>query len=485
MLKQFKRLASHSVVYGMAAILNAAIGFVLTPLYARYLTPSDYGVVTISTNTAAFAAMFFQLGTGTAIFRSVLQRDVDQRVVLSTAFYFTLAITAPTLIALLLLAQPLGYLLFDTLPNGAFFLRMVFITAALDTIGAVPLARFRIEEKPLAYIALTSGNFALGLVLNIYFVAVAKLGIQGVFMANLVRASLYGVVTALTLLPKLRWVFSTSEMRDLLRFGLPLIPISIFALILSTADRYFLQNFSSMAVVGIYSVGYKLGSLLQLPVGAFQIAWPAIMFSIYKTPQAKDFYAHLLTYFCLVMGAMGLVIAVFAPEAINLIADPQYFEAWKIVPYVVLSQLMLGILYVTAIGVNIQKHPEHIILAWLISVIVHLGINFLIIPAYGMLGAALSTLIAYTLVAVLATIASIRLYPVSYQYARLGKLAIAFTGAYLLSLTIVTTTFGVQSILKVLIILCAPLILFILGFFTKDELKKIRSYAQLLTSRDQ
>lgn len=272
MLKQFKHLASHSAVYGLAAILNAAIGFVLTPLYTRYLIPSEYGVVTISTNTAAFAAMFFQLGTGTAIFRSVLQRDVDQRVVLSTAFYFTLAITAPTLIALLLLAQPLGYLLFDTLPNGAFFLRMVFITAALDTIGAVPLARFRIEEKSLAYIALTSGNFALGLVLNIYFVAVAKLGIQGVFMANLVRASLYGVVTALTLLPKLRWVFSTSEMRDLLRFGLPLIPISIFALILSTADRYFLQNFSSMTVVGIYSVGYKLGSLLQLPVGAFQIA---------------------------------------------------------------------------------------------------------------------------------------------------------------------------------------------------------------------
>jgi O-antigen/teichoic acid export membrane protein len=475
MESQFKRLAGHTSIYGLASVLNASLGFILTPLYARNLGPTDFGTVTLFTITATFAATLFQIGTGSAIFRSIIQREIDKKIVLSTAFYFTLVLIVPLLGIFLLLSPSLSKLLFNTLPDRSLLLWLAFITAACDAVVTIPQAKLRIEERSILYSLLASGNFLLGVALNIYFVVGVHMGIRGIILANLLRAGTYCFVSILILIPDLRPIFSYTEVKELMRFGVPLIPISIAALILSVADRYFLQFYSSLTEVGIYSVGYKLGSVLQLPIGAFQIAWPTIMFAVYKTPQAKNFYSRLLTYFCLSLGFLSLFIAVFAREAIHLIATPEYSSAWQIVPFVALSQVALGILYATAVGINVKRRPEHILLAWFTGVSVHIVLNFILIPRYGMMGAALSTLVGYCIVAVVATMVSLRLYDIPYQYKRLFKLAIAITLVYSCNLLIPGEYFGVKSILKLMLLGAFPLILWAIGFFNQNEIALVKS----------
>jgi O-antigen/teichoic acid export membrane protein len=479
MQNPFKHLAVHTAIYGLANALTASLSFILTPLYARNLAPADFAIVTLFTITATFAATLFQFGTGTAIFRSVIQREIDKKIVLSTAFYFTLSLILPFLGILWLLSPTISGVLFGDLPSRAPLLWMAFLTAALDAMVTIPQAKLRIEEKSILYSLLACGNFILGVFLNIFFVVAVKMGIQGIILANLLRAVSYCIVSIFVLIPDLRPIFTITEVKELVRFGAPLIPISIFALILSVADRYFLQYYSSLTEMGIYSVGYKLGSLLQLPVGAFQIAWPTIMFSVYKTPQAKSFYSRLLTYFCLVLGFLFLVITVFSREVIHVIATPVYASAWQVVPLITLSQIAMGIVYVTAVGINVMKRPEHIIFAWLAGVIVHLSLNFYLIPRYGMIGAGWSTLISYCIVAVGATIASLRLYPVPYQYKQLLKLAIAIMLVYLGGIFIPGEYFGKRSILKLLIVGLFPLLLWISGFFSRDEVSFIKSALHL------
>jgi O-antigen/teichoic acid export membrane protein len=483
MQNQFKHLAIHTGIYGMASAMNASLSFVLTPLYARNLNPADFGTITLFTITATFASTLFQLGTGTAIFRSVIQREIDKKIVLSTAFYFTLGITAPFLVIFLLLSPSISNLLFDTLPNRSLLLWMAFITAACDAVVTIPQAKLRIEERSILYSLLACGNFLLGIGLNIYYVAVVHMGIQGIILANLLRAGIYSLVSIFILIPDLRFTFSYSEVKELVRFGAPLIPISIAAMILSVANRYFLQYYSSLTEVGIYSVGYKLGSLLLLPIGAFQIAWPTIMFAVYKTPQAKSFYSRLLTYFCLSLGFLSLFIAVYARETIHLIATPEYSKAWQIVPIITLSQIALGIIYVTAVGINVRKRPEHIVYAWIIGVVVHIFLNFTLIPPYGMMGAGISTLIGYCVVAVGATIASLRLYDIPYQYKRLVKLAIALTLVYLCNLFVPGEYFGFKSIIKLMLLGTFPLVLWVIGFFKEDEIALVKSAIHLPTRR--
>ena len=113
MLEQFKRLANQSAIYGLSGVMNAVIGFVLVPIYARYLTPADYGILTILTITANFASVFLQLSIGTAIFRSVIQRDVNRQVVLSTAFYFLLTMVIVCLGSLLFFSTKISEVLFS------------------------------------------------------------------------------------------------------------------------------------------------------------------------------------------------------------------------------------------------------------------------------------------------------------------------------------------------------------------------------------
>jgi O-antigen/teichoic acid export membrane protein len=479
MQNPFKHLITHTAVYGLANALNASISFILTPLYALNLDPADFGTVTLFTITATFSATLFQLGTGTAIFRSVIQRDIDQKVVLSTAFYFTLGLIIPFLGIMLLLSPSISTLLFGSLTNRALLLWMAFVAAAFDAVVSIPQAKLRIEEKSILYSLLACGNFILGIALNISLVAYAHMGIYGIILANLLRAGIYSSISTLILIPDLRPIFSISELKELLRFGMPLIPISISAMILSVANRYFLQYYTSLTEVGIYSVGYKLGSLVQLPIGAFQIAWPTMMFAMYKLPQAKSFYSRLLTYFCLSLGFISLCIAVFSREAINLIATPEYSKGWQVVPLIILSQIALGIVYVTAVGVNVQKRPENILYAWLLGVGVNILLNFVLIPPFGMMGAGWSSLISYCVVAIGATIASLRLYYISYQFKRLFKLTIAISVVYLCSVFLPNEYFSIQSILKLLLLATFPILLRIFGFFNKTEVAFIKSTFRL------
>lgn len=476
MRNQFKQLITHSAIYGAASTLNAILGFILVPLYAHRLLPEEFGTITVLTITAAFGSTLFQLGTGTAIFRSIIQRNIDKSIVLSTALCFTLALIIIFLSIVFFLANSLNGWLFNQLPNGSTLLSLTFTTAALDTIVTIPLAKLRIEERSITYSVLTGLNFLFGLILNITFVGVLLMGVKGVILANLFRSALYVVTTMFTLLPDLYFKFSFSELRELISFGIPLIPVAISALILSVADRYFLQYFSSLVDVGIYSLGYKIGSLLQLPIGAFQIAWPTIMFAMYDTSRAKEFYSRLLTYFCLVLGYLALIVALFSKEIVELLSTPEYFKAWQIVPLIALSQIMFGIIYVTAVGVNVKKRPQDIMIAWLIGVGIHLALNFVLIPKFGLYGAAVSTLIGYTIVSITATVASLRLYSIPYNFKGLLKLLSVLTITFISSLLIPVHSLMLQIAMKILLLLSSLVVLWWIRFFDKDEIDKTKIY---------
>ena len=319
--------------------------------------------------------------------------------------------------------------------------------------------------------------------LTIYFVVIMRQGVLGVMQAGLIRSVGYVFVALIILIPDLSLVFSIEELKELLRFGLPLIPVSVAAIILSIGDRYFLQHFTSISTVGVYSMGYKIGGVLQLPVAAFQIAWPTVLFSVAKTRQAKDFYANLLTYFLSIMVLPVLGISIFAKEIVVLVTAPGYYDAWMVIPFVLLSHLILGTYYVTAVGVNLERRTEYLLFAWIAGVIVYLILNFILVPMYDMLGAAISTLFAYLVVMVVSTHFSLKLYHIPYQYMRLFKLIFILCVLYLVSLIMPSKVLIVQIVLKVLLTLSLPIIMWFSGFFTTTEMERFKHWISIFALR--
>jgi len=289
-----KQLGKHSLVYGLGSMLAKLLAFLLLPLYTRYLTPADYGIYSLLIITSAVAGILMQLGFGSALFREVIYQESEESTVISTSLYFLLAEVALFLTLLLIASSHLSGLIFGT-PDYAYLLRLTFIGAALGVLDVLMMAKLRIHTKSTLFAALTVTKLLVAIALNILFIVVLRRGVEGLVMTNLIQAAFSACVSLAILAGDLRPTFSMPILQRLLSFGVPLIPFGLSTQVLTYADRYFLKHFSTATEVGLYSLGYNIGMVLNLLVSAVQLAWPAQMFAIAKQPNAEKQIARILT----------------------------------------------------------------------------------------------------------------------------------------------------------------------------------------------
>jgi len=428
----------------------------------------------ILTVTVIFVSIVLQMGLGTAVFKAVLyDKDKTEEVLISTAFYFLVTSSGVFILILYLLAPSIARLILD-MPQYANLVRIVFFTAFLDIISIIPLARLRMHEESIKYSVVNIGKFAVGLLLNTYFIVGLRRGLEGLVIAGAIQSAIFALVLMGMLAKTLRLTFSGAALREMLSFGLPLVPMSVAANVLSMADRYFLRYYATLEETGLYAVGYKFGAVINLLVGSFQIAWPAVLFSVAKRDDAEKFYSKLLTYFVLVLASIGLGVSVLSREALKIVTTEQFYAAYQIVPLIVLSHIFLGGYYVTAVGTNLKEKTQYLALATITAAIIHLILNFLLIPGYGMMGAAVSTVISYAVMAAITCGSSLRFYPIGYEWGRLVKIMAVAAMLYGASSLIHTDILAVDVLLKTTVVAAFPLLLHLLNFYTEKELSKVR-----------
>lgn len=469
-----KQLTKHSIIYGLGGLLTRLIGVLLLPIYTRLLTPGDYGDYSLLTITATIIITIAQVGVGSALFREIIYKETDENEAISTAFYFLL-ITSTLLFLLLNAFTPqLSQLIFQT-AEYATLLSLTILTGLLSNIDMIALAKLRIHQKSKLFATITVVKFAIGIILNIYYIVILRMGVQGLVFAGLIQASISAFVALIIIAGNLRLKFAQDILARLLIFGLPLIPYGLSRLVLTYADRYFLQYYTSSAEVGIYSLGYRIGSLIYLIVSAIQLAWPANMYTIAKQPDPERSLAKILTYYVGVLGGIALALSVLAKEFLVILTTPAFYTAYKVVPFIVISYLLYGVVFMTNSGLETRNKISLMTPAILISAGINLGLNFLLIPNYGMLGAAWATLLSYTVLVVGILIVNLRIWYIPYEYTRLAKYALTWLGIYTVSTYIESPYLWLDISLKIALLLVFPLILWILRFFTPEEINAARS----------
>lgn len=474
LLQEFKRLAKHSAIYGVSNVLNTAIALILLPIYTHYLTPADYGILEVLTITVLFVSVFLQLGLGSAIFKIVLyDKSESEDVLVSTAFYFLTISSGIVFIILYLLAPSIADIILDS-SQYANLVRLISLTAFLNVVSIIPLAKLRMHDESIKYSVISIGKFIVGVSLNIYFIAGLKKGVEGLVIAGAIQSFVFALILVMMLAKDLRLSFSGTALREMLSFGLPLVPMGIAASILSMADRYFLRYYTTLEETGLYALGYKFGSIITLIVSSFQIAWPAVLFSVAKRPDARKFYSKLLTYFVLGLAFVGLGVSVLSRELLLVMATEKFYDAFRIVPWIVFGNIFLGIYYATAIGTNLKKKTQYQAIAVIAAATLNLLLNFVLIPEYGMMGAAITTVISYAVMAAIGCGSSLRFYSIDYEWDRLLKIMVVGILLYCSSDWIHTGTLIGDVLLKSILILMFPFFLYLLHFFSKEELVKLR-----------
>lgn len=478
-----KQLGKHSVIYGLGSVLTKLLGFVLLPIYTRQLSVADYGLFILLGITATITTIVAQLGLGSALFREVIYQESDEPTVISTTLYFLLIEGTLLFVPLALGAAFLSQMIFRT-PDYAGMLRLIFLTALLHMLDALILAKLRIHNRSWLYAGLAVAKFLLAAGLNIFYLVVLRQGVEGLILAGLIHAVIFAIVSLVLLYRDLRPAFSLPILRRLLAFGVPLVPFGLSSQLMTSADRYILEQYSTRAEVGLYSLGYNLGMVMILAVGAIQLAWPAQMYTIAKQPNAEHHLARILTYYLLAMGWLALALSALSPELLVVMATPAYYGAAVVVPWIALSYLLYGVMYMTNSGLETRNKVKYMSITITASAALNLALCFLLIPRYGMMGAAWATAISYAALALAQVIINQRVWYIPYEYGRIAKVALVCGVLYALTLLVRFPNTWLNLALKLLLLAAYPFLFFLLRFYSSDEVAALRRLWRRLRRRE-
>ncbi|MBN1479532.1 oligosaccharide flippase family protein [candidate division KSB1 bacterium] len=467
-----KRLLKHSIVYAIATVLNRAVSIIMLPIYTRYLSKSEYGALELFLVTSSVIMFVLQLGMGSALFRSVIYRQsVNRRVLTSTAHYFLVVFSLISTLVLITFAAPISKMLLGTV-QYTFLLRLLFVGDFFLIFAVIPMAVLRIDERSGLFALIAGANFIIGIALNVLFLIVLRKGLYGVILAMTLNAAAFALIYSFVILKDLLFTFSRTELADMLGYGLPLVPASIFVLLINMADRYFIRYFMGLDHVAVYGAAARISMIISLIVNAFQMAWPAVLFSIAKEPEGPHVFARLFNYFNALLLFFSLALAMFAHDLLAIIATNNYVGAAPMVSLLVLSSIFFGINYFTSIGIQVEKKTLYYPLLIGVAAIFNIVICIVGIPIWGLWGAGIAKLISFTFLGVSICFVSLKYYTIPFQFRKIAlAYAIAIAG-YLAGMLADSSTLAIP--IKLLIIGLFVVSLFLVGLVDLSHIRHMK-----------
>ena len=331
----------------------------------------------------------------------------------------------------------------------------------------------RMAEKAKYLLFVSCVRLFVSMLFILYALIYMKLGVLALIYGNLLGLIIVCILALPFFLKSAEFKIDPGTLGPPLQYGYPFI-IQGFALILiHSGDQYILKFFTSVAVVGIYSFNYKIADIMKfMLVLPFKKALQPAVLRQEKNPEfLKSFVSRNCTYFYIIGMLLCLILSVFSREIVQLMARREEFWAgWIIIPVIAYANLLHGLGQFFNNGLILMKKSYHISANILIAVIVNIGLNIALIPIWGIMGAAIATLISYIIWNVLRLYFSGKLYGLYFEIKRLGHITIIGAGLFILSILAAgTESFFYNAIIKTLLILSYPMALFITGFFTLKE----------------
>jgi O-antigen/teichoic acid export membrane protein len=471
--RELKRLATQSAIYGLGGIVSRLIAVFLLPIYTVYLGRVGFGQIETIVALTTVLVIVLRMGITSAFFRFYFDSEDDARrkLVVRTSFWFTMAMATIGLVVGCLAAEPLSRWLHLDDP---WLVRAGFVGLWAQMNYAQLTALFRVEERPVQFAIASISNVLITIGATIALVVGAHKGAIGAVIGNFLGTLTVYVALLAYRRYQLGLQFDWRLFRAMNHFGLPLVPAALALWAINLIDRFFITWFKGQAENGVYSLAVRISSVIIFAMTAFQLAWPAFAYSIKDDREARRTYAYVLTYLLLGTCWLSLALGVLAPWIVSLFDPKNLFErSAEAVPLLCFATAAYSGYSVLAIGIGRTRQTQF---NWIVTgaaAAVNIVLNVILIPPYGMMGAAVSTLAAYLALFVGMWLRSRRVYAVPYQWRRVITLA----GAAV-ALTIVGRELDSLPV-AIALILVYPLVLLPLGFYQPAELRRLRRLRRL------
>jgi O-antigen/teichoic acid export membrane protein len=458
MRDRIRRLGSDTAVYGVSTIVGRFLTFLLTPVYVNFLQKEEFGYVAYLYAFLGFAGVVYAYGMESAYLRFASGREIgDERQNFMVPF-LSVAVTG-VLLSLLLTIWSDGAAALLGLPDGSG--RLVTLAAwilAFDAMTLIPFASLRLERKARRFAAIRVATIVVNVLLAVVFLVPLSMGITGVFLANLAASAANLLLLLPTVAAHLPASWSSTLHAALLRFGLPILPQGLAAMMLQVVDRPILLRLTDPGTVAVYQANYRLGIFMMLVVQMVDFAWRPFYLTHANDPDARPMFARVLTLFVLLMATVLLVVGFTVGDFVRLpllfgrpfLTEP-YLTGLAVVPVVMLGYLFLGCSNVFTAGIHIEKRTHLLPAITLAGAALNVAANLLLIPRMGIMGAAVATLVSYAAMALIALVVVRRFYPVPYEWGRLLRIAVAAGAGWIVFLfrpgTVAASAWGLVALL--------------------------------------
>jgi O-antigen/teichoic acid export membrane protein len=465
MFERLKELLRHSALYGLGNLVARLVSVALLPLYTRYLTPADYGLIETLVALAAVLTALVAQAMKSAFFRFYFDSAADEqrRRVILTAFWYVMGAATGVLVAGVVFAGAISRALFGTASHRDLVMAaFVGLWAAMNYEQMTSM--FRVEKRSGAYVVATLANLTLTVTATVLLVVVFEQGPLGVIVGNFTGTLLVYAGLLVHRRGVLGFAFDRTLYRSMTRYGLPLVPSVVALWTTNFSDRFFLVKLADTHEVGLYSIGARLASAIVIALTAFRMGWPAFAYSIEDDREAKRTYSFVMTYVVFVTCWLSLALGALAPWILRVIATEPFYPAEDVVAPLAFSVAAFGGYTVAVISVGRVRATR---LNWTVTgaaALLNVALNLVLIPPFGRMGAAFATVAAFTLMFAGMVWRAQSVFPVPYQWRRVATAVVVAVG-----LTVVAKAADVPLAVALALVAVYPFALIPLGFYLPAE----------------
>ena len=451
------------MIYGLSTILARIINFLFVPIYTRLLSPESYGVVTEFMAYIAVLQVVLVMGLETGCFRFANKEGVDPKKVYANAFVTVFCVSATFLALMIAFAAPissaLGY------EGYSSCIRYVGGILALDSLTAILFAKLRQESKAMKFAILKTVKIitetAANLVLFLWF---PKHVDSAGWLLNFIPATpdfsyvifaifISCVVCALLFIPdllKLSFRMDGKLLRQMLAYSLPLMVAALPGVVNDFLDRILFRYFDTNAEawrssLGLYQAAVKLAVIMNLFIQMFRYAAEPFFFRRAREKDSKALYASVQEYFTAFCGLVFLGVILYI-DVIALILGPQFRSAVGVVPVMLLSYMILGMLFNVSMWYKLSGKTNMAIWITLSGLAVTAIVIVLFMPKYSYWAAAYGHLANYIVMFAISSILGAKYYPIPYRWGRLGCILLLMGAIYGGSMLIDSAFFASASL---------------------------------------
>ena len=404
-------------LYTLASVIERGIAFFLLPVFTFYLTTKDFGVLALITSIFSFTLPLVNLGIQSSLPVAYFNGSKE-----NYSSYFSSTIFPPFFIAFFL---TLMIFIFKVPFENYLGIPYIWILSLpffcfLSFFNSLILIDYQIKNEATNYVIFSLSNSTLNILISLLLVVTFNFGYQGRLIGQYLSVSFFSIIAIYILRKKRKLLvknISWKNTKNSLLFGLPLVPHIIGGIFINMSDRMFIDHFCGKEQLGIYNIGYVLGSAISILCVAFANAIIPFSYKLFSlnTYEAKTKVVKVYWIFICLLIFIVFCVWIFTPFVFKWFVDAKFYGGQKYVIWVTLGYFFQGLYLLFANIIFYLKKTQVFFYLSFVNILINLSLNYYLIPIFGPMGAAYATCISFFVFFVTIAIYCNKVYPLPWM----------------------------------------------------------------------